>query len=67
MYNKDIVIDNNDSKDNIKVVLNSQNSQAIRELMDKVSADLMEKNKELYERLANKQEYLVLLESWLSE
>lgn len=54
MYNKDIVIDNNDSKDNIKVVLNSQNSQAIRELMDKVSADLMEKNKELYERLANK-------------
>ena len=36
MDNKDIVIDNNDGKDNIKVVLNSQNSQAIRELMDKV-------------------------------
>lgn len=50
MDNKDIVIDNNAGKDNIKVVLNSQNSQAIRELMDKVSAE----NKELYERLANK-------------
>ena len=43
-----------DNQDVIKVVLNSKNSQAVRELMNKLSAQLMDKNKKLYERLAYK-------------
>lgn len=43
-----------DGKDVTKVVLNSRNSQAVRELMDKLSIQLMEKNRKLYERLAYK-------------
>ena len=38
----------------IRIILNSKNSQAIREAMDTLSAQLMEKNKNLYERLAYK-------------
>lgn len=38
----------------VHVVLNSQNSPAIRELMDKLSDKIFEKNRNLYERLAKK-------------
>ena len=42
------------AQNNVKIILNSENSQAIREAMDKMSAELMEKNHKLYERLAYK-------------
>lgn len=54
MDDKNINVRNPNDDDVTKVVLNSQNSQAIRELMDKLSAQLMEKNRKLYERLAYK-------------
>ena len=53
MEEKDIIPKAED-KNVTKVVLNSKNSQAVRELMDRLSAQLMEKNKKLYERLAYK-------------
>lgn len=37
-----------------RIVLNSQNSKPVREAMDRLSAQLMEKNRKLYERLAYK-------------
>ncbi len=37
-----------------RVVLTSQNSVAIKELMSKLSKQLMKKNENLYRRLANK-------------
>lgn len=48
------IINKADDKNVTKVVLNSKNSQAVRELMDKLSVQLMEKNRKLYERLAYK-------------
>lgn len=48
------IIHKADDKNVTKVVLNSKNSQAVRELMDKLSVQLMEKNRKLYERLAYK-------------
>lgn len=37
-----------------RLVLNSKNSTAVREMMDKVSEDLMKKHDKLYRRLASK-------------
>lgn len=37
-----------------RLVLNSRNSTAVKEMMDKVSEDLMKKHEDLYRRLATK-------------
>ncbi|SHI44031.1 hypothetical protein SAMN02745671_00621 [Anaerovibrio lipolyticus DSM 3074] len=44
-----------DDQEQVKrVVLNSRNSEAIKEAMREVSQDIMKKNEELYRRLAYK-------------
>ncbi|ORU01362.1 hypothetical protein D081_0181 [Anaerovibrio sp. JC8] len=44
-----------ESQEQVKrVVLNSRNSEAIKEAMQEVSQEIMKKNEELYRRLAYK-------------
>ncbi|SHF04772.1 hypothetical protein [Schwartzia succinivorans] len=45
---------NTEKNNTTRVVLTSQNSIAIKELMSKLSKQLMKKNENLYRRLASK-------------
>lgn len=54
MKEKNVICNESNGEQVMHVTLNSRNSQAIRELMDKLSSQLMEKNRKLYERLAYK-------------
>ena len=54
MLDKDKKEKSNNNTNTMRIVLNSQNSNPVREAMDRLSAQLMEKNRSLYERLAQK-------------
>ncbi len=48
------VSENGHNKGTMRIVLNSKNSIAVKDAIRKVSKAVMEKNKELYRRLAYK-------------
>lgn len=50
---KEIVIHTDNGVKMTQVVLNSKNSEAVKEAIDELSAYLIKKNKNLYKRLAN--------------